>query len=95
MTIQQSELTAWHKQSRSKYDDTSISWDYENNTVEVFTNRRGVYEKCLKRSPNPLKNVCNDVERLYTLTYAFDAIRGPETIVKVMKTLSSEAVCDV
>lgn len=64
--------------SRSNEDDTSICWNYQDRTVEIFTNRRHIYEKCIEANSSYLKSTENDRDRVYTLEYSFDEIRSPE-----------------
>ena len=67
----------------SREDDTSVCWNYADKEVEIFTNRKLVYEKCLQRNPNPKRAVADDLERVYSLVYGFSDLRSPETILKV------------
>ena len=64
--------------TRSIEDDTSICWNYVDRTVEIFTNRRRIFEKCIDTNSNYLKRSENDRERVYTIEYSFDELRSPE-----------------
>lgn len=67
-------------------DDTSICWNYEDKEVEIFTNRKLVFKKCLERNPFPKRVKADDQERVYSLIYGFKDLRSPETILKVLNT---------
>lgn len=68
--------------TRSNEDDTSVCWNYQDRTVEIFTNRRSVYERCIECNSTTLQRTEDDVNRVYTLEYSFDEIRAPELILK-------------
>ena len=68
---------------QTKEDDTSICWNYQDREVEVFTNRRVIFEKCLARNPNTKRVVKDHTNRVYSLIYDFSAVRDPFTSLKV------------
>jgi len=88
------ETSAWKKlgKSFSQDDDTSVFWDYRSKTIEIFTNRRSIYEKCLERNGKPIRKVCDDEARVYRLFYPFDQARTADTIVKILKEATEARV---
>ena len=76
---------------QSQEDDTSICWNYQDREVEVFTNRRVIYERCLKRNPTPKRVVADHKNRVYSLIYDFSAVRDPFTCLKVDRQAAEEA----
>ena len=74
---------------QTKEDDTSVCWNYADREVEVFTNRRVIFEKCLQRNPNVKRVVKDHKNRVYSLIYDFSAVRDPFTCLKV-ESLTNE-----
>jgi hypothetical protein len=65
---------------RLEHPETTLVFDYKDNTVELYTTDRRAWLRAIKRNPNYLK--ATDLQPGYRLLYALKQCRDPEAVLR-------------
>lgn len=65
---------------RLEHPETTLVFDYKEQTVELYTTSRSVWLRAIKRNPNFIR--ATDLKPGYLLLYSLSQTRDPEAILK-------------
>lgn len=65
---------------RLEHPETTLVFDYKDNTVELYTTDRRAWLRAIKRNPSFIK--AEDLQPGYLLLYSLKNAREPESVLK-------------
>jgi hypothetical protein len=65
---------------RLEHPETTLVFDYKDNTVELYTTDRRAWLRAIKRNPNFIQ--AQDLKPGYRLLYALKQSREPEAVLR-------------
>ena len=65
---------------RLEHPETTVVFDYKDNTVELYTTDRRAWLRAIKRNPNFIK--AEDLKPGYLLLYKLKQCREPEAVLR-------------